>query len=299
MQLNKYSFDSIDDIQLFILEKLFSKGEIVTTRELKTLELCNINFCLEFPRNRNTYNPKRKWNYPLAIGEFAWHLSGSNNLDFIAYYARQWKKYSNDGEFISQSCYGHKIFKKTNSVESQWDRLIKLLKYDRYSRRAVLNLYESDQNIDYFAKDIACVNTVQFLIRNNKLDIIVNMRSNDIIWGLPYDIYLFTMLQERLSLELGVELGKYYHNVGSIHIYERHFSLGKDMLNEKMFSRAEELVMDDIDSLPVFLNYEKIIRTSNISLEDIQSLLISQYWKSLLTQLWNYKNTKLKSQNTE
>jgi thymidylate synthase len=280
-------FTSIDEVEVWILEELFSRGEYITTRELKTLELCNINFCITNPLNRNTNNPKRKWKLPLAIGEFAWHVSGSKDVDFIAYYARQWKNFSTDGKMISQSCYGHKIFKKDVYGESQWDRLIKLLKKDKFSRRAVLDLYESDSGIDYFAKDIACVSTVQFLIRKEKLDVIVNMRSNDLIWGLPYDIYLFTMLQELLSLELEIELGNYYHNVGSMHIYERHFELGREMLNERNIE-INPVKMEDLAGLKVFLHYEELIRTKSISMFQIDSLMISQYWKNLLSHLIDY-----------
>ncbi len=292
MQINKYSFNTIDEMQLYILEKLFSEGEFVTTREMKTLEICNVNLCLENPRNRNTYNIKRKWKLPLAIGEFAWHVSGSNTLDFITYYAKQWKNFSTDGKVIERSCYGHKIFKKDSFGKSQWTRLIELLNKEPFSRRAVLDIYESDNGNDYFAKDVACVSTAQFLIRNNKLDVIVNMRSNDLIWGLPYDIYLFTMLQELLSLELDVELGKYYHNVGSMHIYDRHFDLAKEMLEENQEYTYKNIKMDNPKELCTFLEYENIIRTTNINFDIIDSFYISDYWRALLIELVKYKIKK-------
>lgn len=290
--LDRSYFDSVDEVQLYILDKLFSEGDSIITRELKTLELCNINFCLTNPRNRNTYNSKRNWKKALAIGEFAWHVSGSKSVDFITYYARNWKDFSSDGKEINQSCYGHKIFNKESSIDSQWERIIKLLKEDEFSRRAVLNLYDSDEGIDGSVKDVSCVCNVQFLIRKEKLDVIVNMRSNDIIWGLPYDIYLFTMFQELLSLEIGVELGRYYHNVGSMHIYERHFSLGNEMLGEQLPQIYVEPPMDDIRSLKAFLRCEEGIRTETISVEEILSLPISEYWKSLLKILWQYKIRK-------
>lgn len=295
MENNKYNFKSVDEMQLYILEKLFSEGEIITTREMKTLEICNINLCLENPRNRNTNNPKRKWKLPLAIGEFAWHVSGSNTLDFITYYAKQWKNFSTDGKVISRSCYGFKIFKKDNLGNSQWTRLIDLLKKDRFSRRAVLDIYESDYGNDYLAKDVACVSTAQFLIRNNKLNVIVNMRSNDMIWGLPYDIYLFTMLQELLSVELNVELGKYYHNVGSMHIYDRHFNLAQEMLEEKTNILNENLRMENSNELNIFLKFEEQIRINEIDLLTVNNFEISNYWKKLLIELAEYK---IKKQNT-
>jgi thymidylate synthase len=290
----QYNFDSIDEVQIWLLEELFSEGELITTRELNTIELCNVNFCLTNPLNRNTTLSKRNWKHALAIGEFAWHVSGSNDLDFISYYARQWKNFSNDGKSVSESCYGHKIFKKDASGQSQWNRLIKLLNKDKYSRRAVLDFYNSGKGIDYFAIDIACVCTVQFLIRNEKLDVIVNMRSNDLIWGMPYDIYLFSMLQEMLAIELDVELGKYFHNVGSMHIYERHFNLGREVLDEGITTRKEQPKMDNLDSIETFIKYEELIRLKLVSLNEIEDLSISNYWKTLLFCLFEYKQKKQK-----
>lgn len=289
------SFNSVDDIQKWILKELFQEGEYITTRGLKTLELCNLNFCLENPLYRITFNEARKWKHPLAIGEFAWHVSGSNDLDFITYYARQWKFFSEDGKVIDQSCYGHKIFKQDSYGVSQWSRLIKLLKQDKFTRRAVLDLYDSDRGIDLFAKDVACVSTVQFLIRNEKLDAIVTMRSNDLIWGLPYDIYLFTMLQELLALELNVPLGRYYHNAGSMHLYERHFELGQEMLQSDPVITIHQAKMESLSGLNTFIEYEQKIRNSSLSLTEIDSLPITTYWKNLLVQLFSYRQTKSKS----
>jgi thymidylate synthase len=47
------------------------------------------------------------------------------------------------------------------------------------------------------------------------------MRSNDAYVGLPYDIFLFTSLQELMASELDIEIGTYYHSVNSLHIYHR------------------------------------------------------------------------------
>lgn len=289
------NFASVDEVQVAILKELFSNGRYVETRGINTLEICHINFCITNPLNRITYNTNRKWKLPLAIGEFAWHISASNSVDFITYYARQWENFSNDGKTISQSCYGHKIFANDASGISQWNKLIFLLKKDKYSRRAVFDFYESESGIDYFAKDIACVCTIQFLIRDGKLDAVVNMRSNDLIWGLPYDIYFFTMLQELLALELKVELGCYYHNVGSMHIYDQHFELGKKMLEGIQGITIREMPkMTKPEQLKVFLEYERFVRTHSASLAEIDSLEIDAYWKTLLIHLLNYKHLKNK-----
>jgi thymidylate synthase len=80
-------------------------------------------------------------------------------------------------------------------------------------------------------KDIPCTLNLQFLLRDNKLNMIVNMRSNDIIWGLPYDLFVFTNMQEVVANTLGVELGWYLHRPGSLHLYKKHYDLFKEVGN--------------------------------------------------------------------
>jgi hypothetical protein len=88
------------------------------------------------------------------------------------------------------------------------------------------------------SKDVPCTISIQLLIRDRKLHMIVNMRSNDVVWGLPYDVFSFTCLQEAflyMLQERGVpvdDLGSYHHHAGSLHIYDTHFELAKDVAAE-------------------------------------------------------------------
>src|SRR5205814_5458874 len=150
----------------------------------------------------------------------------SRELEFIEYYAPTWRNFAED-ELIHGSCYGHKIFNREWNVTSQWDRIVELLRSDSHSRRAVLLLSEPISDTSAGARDVACASVLQFMIRAGQVHAFVHMRSNDAIWGLPYDVFLFTMLQELLASELGLELGKYYHFASSLHLYERHFELAK------------------------------------------------------------------------
>jgi thymidylate synthase len=71
-------------------------------------------------------------------------------------------------------------------------------------------------------KEIPCTTTLQFHLRERVLHLSVTMRSNDAYWGLPHDVFCFTMLQEMMARRLGVELGQYYQYVGSMHVYNKH-----------------------------------------------------------------------------
>src|SRR5262249_28376890 len=150
-----------------------------------------VSFVLSNPRRRCILNSQRKWSLPLALGELCWHLSGSVLVDALAYYAPAWRSFADSDGLIRGSCYGSKIFANDDGV-SPWVRVRQLLQSDADTRRAVLYFNDSIDHLAPDCKDAACAISLQFMIRNGLLDAVVCMRSNDVIWGLPYDVFLFT-----------------------------------------------------------------------------------------------------------
>lgn len=140
----------------------------------------------------------------------------------ITFYNKRYSQFSDNGVDL-YGAYGKRIF---NEINNQWENIIKKLQEDSESRQAVISIFEP-KDLTVVSKDIPCTCHIQYFIRKNKLNCIVTMRSNDIIWGTPYDVFNFTMIQEILANVLNVELGEYLHFVGSLHIYERHYNLGK------------------------------------------------------------------------
>jgi thymidylate synthase len=65
------------------------------------------------------------------------------------------------------------------------------------------------------------------MIRNNALHAIVQMRSNDVVFGYKNDYAWQSYVLDNLCLETGVQRGDIHWNVGSLHVYERHFDLVK------------------------------------------------------------------------
>ena len=97
------------------------------------------------------------------------------------------------------------------------------LKRNRESRRAVVSI--RDNQVDSRNKDAACMQSMQFFIRNDKLDLMVLFRSNDLPEAFFFNAFGLIMLQEKLARELGVEPGTYTHRSNSMHCYEKDFPL--------------------------------------------------------------------------
>jgi thymidylate synthase len=115
------------------------------------------------------------------------------------------------------------------------------------------------------------------------------MRSNDLIWGVPYDVFVFTFLQELAAMELQVGLGTYHHFAGSLHIYDRHFNLVDEILSNNDDYALDITPMpelpDSSSGLRTFLKSEQLIRSNLISYSELEKIDLHPYWKALLETL--------------
>ena len=180
-------------------------------------ELVNANLQLTNPTKNTMCNCIRKMPLRYAIGELLWYNSCNPTWKAIYPYSKFWKGISDNGSTVNSN-YGWCIRKKYGF--DQWEMVKKLLQENTNSRQAIIHIKEARNLIDNPTKDLNCTIALQFLLRNNKLDLIVTMRSNDIWLGLPYDLFNFTCMQIQMAMELGVDIGTYYHNAGSLHIYK-------------------------------------------------------------------------------
>ena len=285
MTINQYFKNSVREIM--------TNGIEVSPRDIKTKELIAPRIVIENPLNRIVTLEERSTDIFYSLGEFFWYLSGSNKLDFIKYYAPSIGKFSDDGKTLN-SAYGHNIFYKYGF--DQWEACKNILKKDKNSRHAEIFIRQPSDLLKN-TKDAICTNVLTFLIRDNKLHMTSYLRSNDMIVGFVYDVFCFSMLQELMSIELGVELGNYVHISNSLHIYEQWFEVAKKIMdsgnsafygNMKPMQFVKEEIWDEIADV---LKYEQMIRTEPIKLVEIIkqefeiTIEISRYWVELLLVL--------------
>lgn len=212
--------EGINDAWLRVIKALSENGKEYAPRGRRIKELLNVSVEIENPKKRILSTPIRKISLPFAFGELLWYLSANNKVEPMEYYSKMMKSFSDDGETLN-SAYGYRIFGKHKDLPfDQWQFVVDKLKEDPDSRQAIIHLHTPNNKP---TKDEVCTLTLQFFIRNGKLDMVVNMRSNDIIWGFTYDVFSFTTFQELMANELGVDVGKYFHNAGSMHIYEKDY----------------------------------------------------------------------------
>ena len=228
-----------------------------------TLEIFAQGFTLVNPRNRLVSLRHRRWNAALAVGEFCWHMSARDDVDPLAYYAPIWRVYSENSNNIRGSCYGKKIFHANDGEKSSWAIARDFLQSDSETRRAVISVGGYDVPMTDDVKDISCLQTLHFFIRNSKLHMITHMRSNDAFIGLPYDIFLFSMFQEIMCAELEIDIGNYIHIADSLHIYERDLDKYSFVINNESPSK-EMGKIQTLNDLPLLLDFEERLRVHKV-----------------------------------
>jgi thymidylate synthase len=138
------------------------------------------------------------------------------------------------------SNYGWCIFSSENGY--QFDHAVKSLLKNRdgrqsvciYTRPSIQREWNDGKNA---AHDFICTYSTQHLIRDGKLHYVVYMRSNDAIFGLINDFAWHCFVYDKMiralrKQGLHVAHGDIRWNAASLHIYERHFELLKDIVGE-------------------------------------------------------------------
>lgn len=285
---------SLDDLLRKVFEKTMKSKTLVSATRGDSRELSGVLLQLSHPEARLSRSESKGTVFS-CLGELLWYLDGSKDLEFISYYIPLYEDDSEDDETIYGG-YGPRFFNTRGN--NQIDNIINLLKKKDTTRRAVIQLFDaSDLAVPH--KDIPCTCTLQFLIRDKRLHMFTNMRSNDVYFGLPHDIFSFTMLQEIIARTLNVKLGKYKHFVGSLHLYTKHVKNAEQFLKEGWQENIPMPLMPPSNpwtSIKSVLDAEKIIRSGKSI--DVNSLALSPYWEDLvrLLQIFRYlKNNDLKS----
>lgn len=197
-----------------LVGEIFENGEVVKPRGMETRELLQETFCIEDPASNLAYIPNRMFSIVHAVWESYLLFVKNNEVKVASMFNKEVRRFSDDGKTLYGS-YGYRIAESIPAV-------INKLKMDKDTRQALLTIHRVE---DTSARtlDTPCTITLQFTIRNNKLNMHVYMRSNDIFWGTPYDVYNFTNLQQVIANTLGISVGKYYHTATSLHMYARDY----------------------------------------------------------------------------
>lgn len=220
-----------NDIKNILIDK-FNKEDfrILYNGTVKTIEIQNAHFIAD--KDFIIREP----NYDYAKREIEWYKSQSLFVEDIPGKTPIIWEECSDTEGKINSNYGWCIWSNENG--NQYKSCIRTLIKDPYSRQACM-LYirpsmQKDANINGM-HDFMCTYSVQCFLNDDKetngykLKYIVNMRSNDAVFGYCNDVLWHKYVANKMIDDLQQKMDKIITleniewNAGSLHVYERHF----------------------------------------------------------------------------
>lgn len=204
----------------------------------------------DFTQCLNTLQPfmnfkGRNINIDYFKKEMLWKLTGDPFNDSIKQHAKMWEFVQNtDGTFNSN--YGQYWFGKQQGLIKAFLELTK----DMYSRRSIIPMLNAS-HIGHGVNDTVCTGFVQFYIRQSvngmfAVNMHVSMRSSDQIFGLGTDIPTFAFLHRLMhgilqSVYPNVYIGDLIIHATNSHIYERHFGMVNQILNDSVLLPTKDM----------------------------------------------------------
>jgi len=181
-----------------------------------TKALFNCGFYIQNPLDNHITNKERDWKLEYAEAEWQWYLSGDRSINKLGeIYGKVppiWCRMADLNGNVNSN-YGWQ-WKRSDQV----DYVVAKLKDNPNTRHAAISIYDAKEWEDY-RNDTPCTYAIQFTIINNKLNMSVYMRSNDLWYGFCNDQYQFSSLQRMIAERLSMDLGWYYHHAHNMHIY--------------------------------------------------------------------------------
>ena len=199
----------------------------------------------EFPMItlRNNTNTVKK-----AIDEILWiWQKKSNKVSDLN--SHIWDQWAGENGTIGKA-YGYQMSKKYNfktkdGIKSmdQVDYVLYLLKNNPSSRRIMTNIFNfedlKDMNLE------PCAYGTQWLVKEGKLHLILNQRSQDMLTANGWNTMQYAALLCMFAQCAGLEVGTLTHNIGDCHIYDRHIPLVKKLIEAQPMDVSPKLIINN------------------------------------------------------
>tara|TARA_B100001939_G_C16945827_1_gene620283 strand:+ start:1902 stop:2558 length:657 start_codon:yes stop_codon:yes gene_type:complete len=211
------------DIAEIFINALENKEFTQDRTGCKTIEIIGASFLADKPAIFGEPNQE------YINREIEWYESQSTNINDIYDSEKEppaaWKMSANSHGEINSN-YGHLIW--SEKFYNQYEQVLDELESNSDSRRACM-IYNRPSIWEEYKEngknDFICTNAVTYYIRNNELHTVVQMRSNDVIFGYRNDYAWQNYIQNEMAWELKVKPGNLIWQVQNLHVYERHFEL--------------------------------------------------------------------------
>ncbi len=193
----------------------------------------------------------RKTFFKSAVDELLWiWQKKSNNISELS--SRIWDSWADENGSIGKA-YGYQLGVKHSYPEGdmdQVDRVLFDLKKNPLSRRIMTNLYNHHDLSEM--RLYPCAYSVTFNVTGNRLNAVLNQRSQDMLVANNWNVAQYAALVHMLAQVSGLIAGELLHVIADAHIYDRHIPIVEEIIERKPYA-APKLWMDQsIDDFYAF-----------------------------------------------
>lgn len=205
----------------------------------------------------------RPTNLKAAIDEILWiWQKKSNRVKELN--SKIWDNWADENGTIGKA-YGYQIGQKHKYKEGEFDQIDKViydLKHNPYSRRIIANMYNHD---DLHAMNLyPCAYSMTFNVTENKLNAILNQRSQDVLVANNWNVSQYAILVHMLAQVSDLEVGELVHVIADAHIYDRHIPLVKELIRRPTYDAPKLIINQNVNDFYDF-------KVEDFVLEDYQS----------------------------
>lgn len=187
----------------------------------------------------------RPTNLKAAIDELLWiWQKKSNNIKDLN--SKIWNSWADESGSIGKA-YGYQLGIKHKYSEGEFDqvdRVIYDLKNNPYSRRIIVNMYNhadlNEMNL------YPCAYSVTFNVTGNKLNAILNQRSQDILVANNWNVSQYAILVHMFAQVSGLKVGELVHVIADAHIYDRHIPLVEELIRRTPYDAPKLIIKPDV-----------------------------------------------------
>ncbi|MBQ7605056.1 MAG: thymidylate synthase [Firmicutes bacterium] len=169
-----------------------------------------------------------------AVDEMLWiWQKKSNNIKDLN--SHIWDEWADENGSIGKA-YGYQLGVKYRFAQGEMDQVdnvIWQLKNQPYSRRIMTNIYNFADLMEMGLEP--CAYSMTFNVTGNRLNAILNQRSQDILAANNWNVVQYSVLVHMLAQVCGFEPGTLMHVISDAHIYDRHVDIIREMIERPQF----------------------------------------------------------------
>ncbi len=176
----------------------------------------------------------RRTAFKSAIDEILWiWQKKSNNVHDLN--SHIWDSWADETGSIGKA-YGYQLGKKSVYPEGEFDQVDRVLydlKHNPQSRRILTNIYNFEDLHEMHL--YPCAYSMTFNVTGNKLNGILNQRSQDTLTANNWNVVQYAVLLHMFAQVSGLEAGEFVHVISDAHIYDRHIPIVEEILKNPQY----------------------------------------------------------------